>query len=262
MLPINTKQEHDLPLHQTVHHPGFAAAYHDDADAEQQTADQRAWRRYFGDGVHPAGDDDDQGDDRADRHAQRNRFGHRGAPADPQIAECGSEANLPSFNQNAKTRAEQGGGAEHRFAVRVKIDDQSGISQPDEAADVGLDFFAFLDDVGRVALLQNRLALPPRRADDFGAREGADGRRHDKQPGMQRKLRHAGKKRGEVAAERHARPEAGHEPADQPLQQAALLAGHPDFEIVAEQHHQQRADEHAPDDPAVRAGERRSFHMD
>lgn len=45
------RQEHDLPLHQTVHHPGFAAAGHDDADAEQQTADQRAWRRYFGDGV-------------------------------------------------------------------------------------------------------------------------------------------------------------------------------------------------------------------
>lgn len=109
--------------------------------------------------------------------------------------------------------------------------------------------------------MQDRLAFPPFSAYDLYPGIGSYGSRDHEDPGMERELRHACEEGSQVAAKREPCARTCDNAADQALYQAALLLRHANFEIVAEQDHDERANEHAPHDPAVRTLECRALHL-
>ncbi len=95
-----------LAFYGAVHPACFAASGQNNAETKQQAANHRIWASPHDFWLYAKLDiaEDANG---AHRHPGNNRFRHHGTSGDPHIAKRGGEADLCTFNQQAKAYAEQ-----------------------------------------------------------------------------------------------------------------------------------------------------------
>ena len=250
-----------LPFHRPVHPARLAAAGEHDTQAEEHTAHHcvRAHPEDLGRHAKP---------DRRKRanagggHAQQNAIGDLGAAGGPQVARGAGKTDLPPFDQAAEGQAEQ---ERHPQRERgFEAPGRQGQGEREQAPaqaplPLGSPRERFRVGQGRASGLHAQGMAQKRQEGDLHPEPGAqDGGKHEG-PGVHREHGDAGEKSREVAAHRQTRPEAGDDPAHEPLHEPAQAGGAAQTHVARPQGAAQRPEEHAEHHHAVDAIERRAL---